>query len=221
MRVAVIAPHADDESIGPLGTLLKLQEEFNAELHWILCSDMARSGQYTLEEKALRSQQVKTIAERIGFKSFHQGTFEPSKLDAGGLLPIVSWLSDIIRSLQPSILLVPFRYDAHSDHKAIYDASMACTKSFRYPSIEQVLAYETLSETNFQTHGPIFNPNLTVDISKYLSRKLEILSIYHEEFGSFPFPRSLDAVEHLARLRGVRINALAAEAFEVQWIKWQ
>lgn len=221
MKVAVIAPHADDESIGPLGTLLKLQDESNAELHWILCSDMARSNRYTVQEKEVRSTQIESVVQQVKFKSFHQGAFEPGNLDANGLASMIEWLSKVIQSIEPNIVFVPFRYDAHSDHKIVFDAAMACTKAFRYPFIEQVYAYETLSETDFQTHGPVFNPNLTVDISDYLSRKLEILCTYQDELGSFPFPRSIDAVEHLARLRGTRIGSVAAEAFEVKWIKWQ
>ena len=92
---------------------------------------------------------------------------------------------------------------------------MSATKSFRYPFIKRVLAYETISETDFgmKPEDGGFRPNVYINISNYLDRKLEILDIFESEIDEFPFPRSRKAVSALAQLRGVQCNSNAAEAF--------
>ena len=58
-----------------------------------------------------------------------------------------------------------------------------------------------------------FIPNVFVDISDCLEIKLKAMECYQSQLGEFPDPRSLEAVEALAKLRGSTMNARAAEAF--------
>ena len=92
---------------------------------------------------------------------------------------------------------------------------VACTKCFRFHSIKRILAYETISETDFGMNPSYntFRPNVYIDISKYLEMKLEIMRIYASELGDFPFPRSEKAIRALAALRGAAAGCEAAEAF--------
>jgi LmbE family N-acetylglucosaminyl deacetylase len=79
------------------------------------------------------------------------------------------------------------------------------------------MTYETLSETEFGLN-PVdssFRPNLFVNISDQINLKLAILKIYQSELGEHPFPRSLDAVQALALLRGSQMGVKAAEAFQI------
>ena len=73
-----------------------------------------------------------------------------------------------------------------------------------------------MSETNFiLKKKDRFTPNYYEDITKQLSKKLKALKVYKSEIKKFPFPRSIKAVEALARLRGSEINTKAAEAFDL------
>ena len=79
-----------------------------------------------------------------------------------------------------------------------------------------MLAYETLSETDFGLGtSQAFRPNVFVDIGPYLSDKLQAMNIYASEVGNFPFPRSHEAIQALATLRGAASGFKAAEAFEL------
>jgi LmbE family N-acetylglucosaminyl deacetylase len=44
--VLVVAPHADDETLGCGGTLLKLKAE-GCELHWLLVTEMTVDGGFS------------------------------------------------------------------------------------------------------------------------------------------------------------------------------
>ena len=107
------------------------------------------------------------------------------------------------------------RSDVHSDHRIAFQAIYSCTKSFRKPFIERILMYETLSETEFvpALSENVFIPNVFVDISNYMDKKLEIMQIYKSEIMEGNLPRSLNAIKMLAAFRGSRIGTDYAEAF--------
>ena len=76
--------------------------------------------------------------------------------------------------------------------------------------------YETLSETEFGLEqNETFHPNVFIDISSFLERKLELLKIYASELNDFPFPRSETTLKALAQLRGASAGFKAAEAFQL------
>jgi LmbE family N-acetylglucosaminyl deacetylase len=63
---------------------------------------------------------------------------------------------------------------------------------------------ETLSETEFSlsTKEYSFIPNVFVDISDYINKKIEAMKMYEGEMGSHPFPRSERNIKALATYRG-------------------
>ncbi len=75
---------------------------------------------------------------------------------------------------------------------------------------------ETLSETEFAppVSSKSFIPNVFVDVSEFMTKKIEILSTYETEISEAPFPRSIEIVEALAKLRGSLINCKYAESFK-------
>jgi LmbE family N-acetylglucosaminyl deacetylase len=150
-----------------------------------------------------------------GFASVHDLGLPTTLLDTLPLGDIVQAVSRVFNVVRPEVVYLPYRGDAHSDHKVVFDAAAACTKSFRYPSIRRVLAYEALSETDFgiDPDASGFRPNVFNDISAHLEDKIAILKVYASELEDFPFPRSEQAVRALAALRGVVAATQAAEAF--------
>ena len=111
---------------------------------------------------------------------------------------------------------MPFAHDLHTDHQSIAKAMQSTFKWFRYPHIKKVLMYETPSETEFNfIENRTFHPNVFVDISDYLNKKIETMNIYESEIDDFPFPRSEKIMRSLAALRGSQSGYEAAEAFEL------
>ena len=92
----------------------------------------------------------------------------------------------------------------------------ACRPQPGHP-VKQLLFFETPSSTEWRppaSHAA-FAPNWFSDISSTLEIKLQALAAYAPELREFPHPRSLQAVEHLARWRGASAGLAAAEAFEL------
>jgi LmbE family N-acetylglucosaminyl deacetylase len=117
--------------------------------------------------------------------------------------------------VQPNIIYLPFKGDVHSDHRKIFEASYSCTKSFRYPFIKKIYMMETLSETEFatSTKEDCFIPNVLVDISGHMEKKIEIMKIFKSEIAPHPFPRSERNLRALATFRGAAAGCDYAESF--------
>jgi N-acetylglucosamine malate deacetylase 1 len=213
-RIMIVAPHADDETLGCGGTILRFIAQ-GYEVHWLLVTGMSQVSGFSEQEIITRQNEINLAEKSYGFKAVHQLMLPPAQLDTIAIGQIVGAISHIISSVKPDQVFTAYRNDAHSDHQIVYDAVMSATKSFRYPFVKRVLAYETMSETNFglKPEDGGFKPNVFVDIGPYLKTKLEILGIFSTELGQFPFPRSKKALEALAYIRGVQCNAEAAEAF--------
>ena len=74
---------------------------------------------------------------------------------------------------------------------------------------------ETLSETEFSPpiKKDIFIPNTFVDITKFIDKKIQIMSFYKSEIKKHPFPRSKKNIKALANFRGATSGLKFAESF--------
>ncbi len=202
--ICVISVHPDDETIGCGGTIIKHLNQGD-EVHCILVT------KGNAEQKVIWDQ-VKNVYH---FTSVTELDFPELDLMDKSLNELIPPLSKAISTIQPQTIIIPNRSDAHSDHKAIFNAVASCTKAFRYPFIEKVLMMEVISETDFALPLPEgqFIANYYVDITKEFNKKQEILKIYESELLPYPQTRNLSTMQALNRYRGSQINAEYAEAF--------
>ena len=124
-------------------------------------------------------------------------------------------MRDVFEGIKPEWLMIPGQYDAHSDHHVVYNCCMACAKPFRAPYIKRITTMEILSETEQGYQYERFEPNLFVDITNEIDDKIEAMKLYDTELEEAPFPRSLDNIRALARLRGSAVAVTYAEAFRI------
>lgn len=210
----IVAPHADDETLGCGGTILKLVDQ-GYQVHWLLVTGMTTSAGFSDVQIQARRAEIDKVSSAYSFTEVHELELPPASLETLSKGDIIGPISKVIGSIKPSLVFTVYRNDAHSDHEIVFDAVMSATKSFRYPFIKKVMAYETMSETDFgmKPEDGGFKPTVFFDISGHLDQKLDILEMFESEIHDFPFPRSRIALEALARVRGVQCNAKAAEAF--------
>jgi LmbE family N-acetylglucosaminyl deacetylase len=214
-RVIVIAPHPDDETLGCGGTILRKARE-GAQIAWLIVTDMKAGSGFSDDDMNVRESEISKVSALYGFSEVFRLRFATRELDMLPLAKIIGEFAKVFKAFMPDQVFLPYRMDVHTDHRTVFDAGAACAKWFRYGSVRQVLAYETLSETEFSmdSHSG-FQPNYFVDISEFLDRKLEIMAAYQSEMGEFPFPRSIEAIRALATFRGSTSGFRAAEAFKL------
>jgi len=213
-KIIVIAPHPDDETFGCGGFLLK-EKKFGSKIYWINITSITEKYGWQKDKIIKRNKEIIKVANKYKFDSYFNLDYPTTKLDTFSINDIIENLSAVILKIKPNIILIPNAYDIHTDHQITAKAAIACTKWFRYPFIKKCLSYETLSETHLSQGPKFFKPNVFIDITKNLDKKIEIMNIYKSEIENFPFPRSETAIRALANFRGSTSGFIAAEAFEL------
>lgn len=212
-RVLVIAPHPDDEILGCGGTMARMIDE-GLDVHVGIVTS-GRPPAYSLEsvaqvrDEATRSHAFLGVSEThwLDFPAAALGSVPAGELNAG--------IGGLIRKVKPDTLFVPFLGDVHQDHQLAFLASMVGARPRDGDAPSRILAYETLSETNWYAAPitPAFVPNVFIDIAATLDKKLAAFGMFESQVKAFPDERSLTTIEALARLRGSTVFLHAAEAF--------
>lgn len=215
----VVAAHPDDELLGPGAYVASLADE-GYEVKLVVMAEGATSRQLSdvksIEEVTRLRRACKEAAAIIGFSSVTFLGLPDNRMDGVGLLNVVGALQDAIGVFQPSIVLTHSASDLNVDHRITFDAVTTVFRPLPGTPSRRVVAFETLSSTEWRFTGDGFRPNFYVEVSgDHLERKIKALSLYDQELRDPPHPRSLPNVEALARLRGSVIGVEFAEAFSI------
>lgn len=213
-KVLCIAPHPDDETLGCGGTLLKHKSNGD-EIHWLIMTTIQGSKNFTQEVQDRRDKEILNVVNAYDFDSFYQTNFLTTELDTIPMNQIVDELAKQLNLIKPEIIYIPYSDDIHTDHRVVFDVAISASKIFRHPYIKSIRCYETISETEFNIDPDVeaFKPNILNDITDFIDRKIEIMSIYESEMGAPPFPRSEKNIRALATYRGSLSGSEYAEAF--------
>lgn len=157
-RVVVIAPHPDDEMIGPGGTLIRALDE-GTSVHVLYLSDAVDpSGSLRLAESA-------EVAERVGY------SFELMRRPEGKPEALADAIAERLRTEHPGAVFVPFLLDDHPDHRA---ASLLLAKAHNrggLPDGLEVWAYQVYTS---------LPPNVIVDITEVAARKRQAIQTWRD-----------------------------------------
>lgn len=206
MKILVFAPHNDDEVLGVGGTMAK----FAAEGHEVYVCEVTSGKSFErLQAEARRAHSLLGVKDSffLNLPVTQLSTMEQSVLNAA--------VDKVVRDVQPDIVFVPHRGDMHADHSAVSAAVMVAVRPVSCPSVKKVLAYETLSETewNIPSVDNAFIPNSWNDISGFIDCKIRAMECYESQIKEFPNPRSAKGIRSLSEFRGSTICVSNAEAF--------
>jgi LmbE family N-acetylglucosaminyl deacetylase len=219
MRVLVIAPHADDETLGMGGTIARLAAEGH-DVHVALMTGNGEDGPHPFVPRAdfdRVRREFDSALSALGVSRKILCDLPAVLVDREPIYKLNDVTKNVIEQAAPERLYLPFAFDLHRDHRALFYSFIVHCRSY-LPlgrSVREVYCYETPSETHLAAPylEPAFVPNVFVDISGYLDAKLAALDCYESQAQAAPLPRSRVAIEALARLRGSQIGVAAAEAF--------
>lgn len=215
-KVLFIAAHPDDETLGCGGTILR-HRSMGDEIHWLIISNMAAGLGYTKSAIASRQKEIVAVSRAYGFASASNLNLPTTTLDSIPMAQIIRQIAAAIDRTKAQYVYLPHVGDPHTDHQITHKAVISSVKSFRAPLVDKVIAYETISETEFSMPGKdnVFLANLFVDITPYMDKKVRIMKMYKGEIRRTPFPRSETNIKALATFRGSTMGVRYAEAFMV------
>jgi LmbE family N-acetylglucosaminyl deacetylase len=206
-RILVISPHSDDEAIGAGGILWAHRDM--AEIHIVLLTDGAAYG-FTAGEPSdretakvklveARKQELMKTANSLNAKSV--AFFDLP--DRGIVIDDVnvSKLREVLDTVQPDVVILPWFLDNHPDHQA---ANQLFARACNNPNM-LVLGYEIWA---------VLEPNAYFDITDHLDAKLALVTNYVSQFKEADY---LTFAQGLAWVRGYQLikktGRKAAEAF--------
>ena len=166
----VVSPHPDDETLGAGGYLLKAKVN-GWNLHWLILTNVKEDYGWEKTRVTIRNLEIEKVSSAYSFEKVYNLGLEPAGLDKLSNSEILAKITCVIKEVEPHTVIIPWKGDAHTDHKIAFQLMISATKTFRYPSIKKVLSMEILSETNF---GELedFHPNYFVDITDYFEKDL-------------------------------------------------
>lgn len=183
-NILVIAPHADDESIG-CGATVHMHVNGGGKASVVFCTSDGQTRDNEAKE-ALKTLGV-TDPIFLGYKT--------ETLKSENSLPVR--LSVSIEERQPEIVFVPFFMDNHEDHRAVNEALIS--------------AYR-VRKTDFMIYAypvwfPLY-PNLVVDISAVWEIKKKAIECYKTQLATRDYvkmARSLGEYWGEVKGRGIKV----------------
>ena len=211
MRIVVIAPHNDDEILGVGGTMAKYAKQG----HEVIVCEVTAGD---LEDEMVQLQKREAIAshELMNVKT-HFMDLPVVGLREMKTTELNAAFQRHMQELQPDIVFLPHKGDMHIDHRMTIEAAMVALRPVSLPNLKAIYAYETLSETDWNTPSVdnSFIPTLFVDITDEMETKLEAMKCHASQLCEYPHPRSLEALRALAMHRGSTVCRKYGEAFMV------
>lgn len=215
-NVLVVAPHCDDEILGCGGTIAKYTASGHNVFIAIITNGhlgapelFSKEGTEKVRAEALESHKI------LGVKDTFFLDFPAPRLDSIPAYQLSIRLSEIIKANSIEIMYIPHRGDIHKDHRITYEAALVAGRPINNTTVKKILAYETLSETEWAAPfaDEAFIPTVFENIEPYLEKKLEAFKCFGTQIKEFPHSRSLKTIEILSNLRGATVGLSNAEAF--------
>ena len=219
MRVLVFAPHPDDEVLGCGGTIKNHSNNGDEVYVCIVTSGkppvfdntiaVQNGWPHTLFLEAMAAKEV------LGIKDYIFLELPCVLLEREPRNEVNAKVLTVINDIRPDVIYMPHFGDMQKDHLITSEAVMVAVRPKGNHIVRYVYSYETLSETewNIPHAANSFIANVFFDITDTLKDKLRALGCYKSQVADFPNPRSLEAVESLAKYRGSTMGSMAAEAF--------
>lgn len=222
----MIAAHPDDEVLGCGGTMAKLAAAGH-DVHVGILGEGVTSRHARRDDAApsdLRKlhECAAQVGTFLGARDVRFGGLPDNRFDTVALLDVVKLLEGWIEAVAPERVYTQNGGDLNIDHAVTYRATLTATRPMAGSGVRALYAYAVASSTewSFSRFAPVFSPNVFVDISSTLERKVAAMAMYETEARPFPHPRSAEALRAAAAHWGAAAGVFGAEPFElVRWIE--
>ncbi len=224
-NILVIAAHPDDEILGAGATIARHAAEGDNVSVIIAAEGIAARFSKSDESKHKATEFAISELQKCALKAAEiLGTNKPiflqfpdNRMDSIALLDVVHEFESVIKKVAPQVIYTHHGGDLNVDHQVVHKAVLTSSRPLPGCGIKAIYTFETLSSTEwYSPHQQFaFTPQRFVDVKNYFDKKMKALSAYQSELRPYPHPRSMEAVEALARTRGASVGLEMAEAFGI------
>ena len=216
-RALVVAPHPDDETIGPGGTVARLAAD-GVEVHVLCVTVRAATMWGGRSEPSVREQEFAKACAALGVaNSTIAWVDETGELDISGrqraLVDLIERHDEVsLTAVRPTAMFIPSAGGFHQDHQAVHRAAFAAARVHDQnlkPTPRIVLGYRgvedrwTADNESWWAH---------VDTSHHWPAKEEALRAYATQIRATG-PRSIDHIRTVDAATGASLTWRHAESF--------
>jgi LmbE family N-acetylglucosaminyl deacetylase len=194
-NILAIGAHPDDIEFGCGGALVKYARKGH-RLFLLVMTGGGLGG-----SSSVRTEEQKVSGEILGAEKIFWGGYEDTHLIVD--VELIGKIEAVIAEVKPDFIFCNFPDDTHQDHRHLAQAIMSATRYIR-----NVLFFEGPTTQNF-------NPQVFVDISDTLDKKVEALQAHRSQVMKTNI-EDLSIVEvarSSANFRGIQGRVKYAEAF--------
>lgn len=214
-----VTAHPDDEILGFGASSYVLTQKGHTVYNCILSGGVeARVNRPELTELNTHIAEAQQV---VGAQPAILGSFPNIKFNTVPHLDVVQFIESLIKEVQPDYIFTHHPSDLNNDHVVTSQACQAAARLFQrrndVVALKGLYFMEILSSTDwaFPTGANAFQPNTFIEVGKEgLDKKITSLSQYEGIMRDYPHPRSNEALQSLALLRGAQSGLNHAEAFQ-------
>jgi LmbE family N-acetylglucosaminyl deacetylase len=217
-RLLVIAPHADDEVLGCGGLISKIKNDGGKV--FVLIFNVGSIEKYNNKKFTdLRKKEAAAAMKFLKVDKYDTIFDSPNDnryLDAKPLHELISKIETeskvSLAKIKPTIVAIPSINSHHQDHIHIFKACIAALRPLNKPIADVVISYEAPEHSRWSASG-VFQPNLYIDIEKYLARKISAFYKYKSQIRMGG--RDKHTIKNHAEYRGKEAGRKVCEAYFV------
>lgn len=220
-KVLIIAAHPDDEILGVGGTI-PLMVQMKKTVDVLIFTD-GSSTQYFNNKNILEDkfEEARLANSLLGSNLLPRLDFPDMRLDTVAHVDKNIALDKIISEGGYDTVFVQDNSDINKDHKELFESTIVACRTYPGQKVKNLLSYYVNSSTEWgnllQKHP--FNPNVFIDISSSIEKKLNSMEMYQTELRSYPHPRSLEGLRNTAKYYGNMVGIEYAEPFRLIYSK--
>lgn len=209
-RIISFAPHPDDNELIAGGFIYRKIRE-GASFLLVVVSDGGK-GSRTVDERKLiriRKKEQKDALAILGSKNVKFLGYKDSEVPLPSLLR--GDIIKILRDFKPDLVITvdPFLpYEVHPDH---VNTGLAVLQAVLFSEFPNIGEGKPVNRPNVAL-GFTFNPNVILDCSENMDKKIESLKCHKSQF---PHDSSLETLKAVSALYGNRIGVGYGEPFRV------
>ena len=215
-RLLVIAPHADDEVLGCGGLISKVKSDGGQV--YVLIFNVSSIEEYDnkkfTEKRKKETKDAMKYLKVDDYATIFDSPNDNRYLDAKPLHTLIRNIETetkvSISKIKPTIVAIPTIKSHHQDHLHVHKACIAALRPLSTPIANIVISYEAPEHSRWSTSG-VFEPNMYIDISKFLNKKIN--SFYKYKSQVKPGGRDKDTITNHAEYRGKEVGKKYCEAY--------
>jgi N-acetylglucosamine malate deacetylase 1 len=218
--ILIVVAHPDDEVLG-CGASIAKWAALGIVVHVLIMAegstsrDLSRNRDAKSDELSLLEKSAHNAGSILGITSVKLLGLPDNRMDSLDRLDVIKIIEIEIERIKPHIVITHHCGDVNIDHRITHEAVVTACRPQPGHSVQLLLAFETVSSTEWQPAGSniAFQPNWFESVVDTFDLKIKALEVYQSEMREWPHPRSLKNIEYLARYRGGSIGCKFAEGF--------